>query len=120
MTLRELYREVGGNYQSILERLRKEERIKKFVLLFLKDNSYQTYIQKIKEGEKEEAFRAIHTLKGVCMNLSFDELYEFANEATELLRVGDLQKATEKLPDLEKCYEKHVQTIYAYAGNSEG
>ena len=54
------------------------------------------------------------------MYLSFDELYEFANEATELLRVGDLQKATEKLPDLEKCYEKHVQTIYAYAGNSEG
>ncbi len=115
MTLEELYREIGGNYQSISERLRKEERIKKFVLLFLKDTSYQTYIQKIKEEETEEAFRAIHTLKGVCMNLSFDELYQVANESTELLRTGNLQKAVKKLPALEKCYEKHIQTICAYA-----
>lgn len=120
MTLEELYKEIGGNYQSISERLRKEERIKKFVLLFLKDDSYQTYIQKVKEDEKEGAFRAIHTLKGVCMNLSFDELYQIANETTELLRTGDLQEAKEKLPALEKCYEKHVRIIYAYADCSEG
>ena len=31
----------------------------------------------------EEAFRAAHTLKGVCLNLGFDELYEVSAEITE-------------------------------------
>lgn len=34
MTLEELYDEIGGNYKSIEERLRKKERIDKFVRLF--------------------------------------------------------------------------------------
>ena len=72
MMLEELYQEIAGNYQDIRERLRKEERIEKFVLLFLKDTSYQDMLQAWEQGNLETAFRAVHTLKGVCMNLSFD------------------------------------------------
>jgi len=50
MTLEELYREIAGNYQDIRERLRKEERIERFVLLFLKDTSYQTMRQAWEQG----------------------------------------------------------------------
>ena len=74
MMLEELYQEIAGNYQDIRERLRKEERIEKFVLLFLKDTSYQDMLQAWEQGNLETAFRAVHTLKGVCMNLSFDKL----------------------------------------------
>ncbi len=118
MTLEELYRAIDGNYQSICERLRKEERIEKFVLLFLKDQSYSMFQEAIQAGHTENAFRAIHTLKGVCMNLSFDELYRFASEITEFLRADDLSHAMEILPDFVKCYEKHFQTISAYAKDS--
>lgn len=83
MTLEEMYQEIEGNYSDILDRLRKEERIEKFVLLFLKDRSFQTFRQAMDQGDTEEAFRAVHTLKGVCMNLSFDSLYRISSEITE-------------------------------------
>lgn len=54
MTLEELYREIAGNYQDIRERLRKEERIERFVLLFLKDTSYQTMRQAWEQGGNGE------------------------------------------------------------------
>ena len=59
MTLENLYQEIGGNYANIMERLLQEERIKKFVLLFLKDNSHQLFIQALEQGTAEEAFRAL-------------------------------------------------------------
>lgn len=114
MTLEALYQKIGGNYENILGRLRKEERIEKFVLLFLKDDSYRSFLQALERQDPEEAFRAIHTLKGVCMNLSFDALYQISYEMTEYLRVRDLSRATAILPALESCYEKHIQAIAAY------
>lgn len=117
MTLQQLYEEIGGNYQSMKERLVKEERIEKFVLLFLKDQSYQTFLKAIEQGDEKEAFRAIHTLKGVCMNLSFDRLFQISSEVTEYLRAKDLNGAAAFLPELEQCYEKHFQAICAYANS---
>lgn len=61
MMLEELYQEITGNYQDIRERLRKEERIEKFVLLFLKDTSYQDMLQAWEQGNLETAFRAVQT-----------------------------------------------------------
>lgn len=117
MTLEQLYQEIAGNYADIKDRLRKEERIEKFVFLFLKDTSYQTMVQALETGNMEEAFRTVHTLKGICMNLSFDELYHFSSEMTECLRAGDGTGAAKILPELEKCYEKHVQMICKYKNN---
>ncbi len=113
-TLEKLYEEIGGDYQSMAARMRKEERIEKFVRLFLKDNSYRMILQSMENKNVEEAFRAAHTLKGVCMNLSFDALYQIAGELTEELRQTNMEKAAELLPDLKKCYEKHIQAIRAY------
>lgn len=114
MTLEELYQEIGGNYQSICERLRKEERIRKFVCLFLKDQSYQLFADAMNVENTEEAFRAVHTLKGVCMNLSFDALYQISSEITEYLRVNDFLHAKELEPALTACYRNHVRAIEAY------
>lgn len=114
MTLEELYQETGGNYQEIMERLRTEERIRKFVLLFLKDTSYQTFLHGLEQGNTQEAFRAVHTLKGVCMNLSFDSLYQISSEITEFLREGNLGRAAQLLPELDKCYKKHCHAISRY------
>lgn len=114
MTLEELYQEIGGNYQEIMERLRTEERIRKFVLLFLKDTSYQTFLHGLEQGNTQEAFRAVHTLKGVCMNLSFDSLYQISSEITEFLREGNLGRAAQLLPELDKCYKKHCHAISGY------
>lgn len=120
MTLESLYDEIGGNYANVKARLLKDARIEKFVLLFLEDDSYQIFLRALENGDPEEAFRGIHTLKGVCANLSFDALYRLASAATEALRGGDLSGAVAALPGLETCYQAHLRAIRAYARETAG
>ena len=40
MTIQECYENIGANYDEILGRIGKTERIEKFLKLFLKDDSY--------------------------------------------------------------------------------
>lgn len=85
MTIKECYQEIG-DYEEILSRFYKEERIKKFVLKFLDDKSFELLCESIKNQDYKEAFRASHTLKGICQNLSFTKLYQSCFDLTELLR----------------------------------
>ena len=64
MTVQECYDAIGGDYDEIMSRLRSEERVKKFAGMFLKEECYNTLVEKLKEQNQEEAFRAAHTLKG--------------------------------------------------------
>jgi HPt (histidine-containing phosphotransfer) domain-containing protein len=118
MTLQELYQEIGGGYQGILERFGTEERVRKFVLLFLKDNSFALYLDALQRQDANEAFRAIHTLKGVCLNLSFDSLYQSVHVSTEALRKGDLAAGERLLPELTGRYQQHITAIRNYERNS--
>ena len=93
MTLQECYEAIGGSYEDVSGRLRKEALIRKFVLKFLDDPSYDTLCQAMESKNQEEAFRAAHTLKGVCQNLAFSRLYESSRDFTEQLRPGqDMQQ----------------------------
>ena len=67
----------------------------------------------IAKNDGEEAFRAAHTLKGVCLNLGFDELYEVSAEITEKLRGKEtagsedmFQKVEEKDRDSKPAKKK--------------
>ena len=68
MTIQECYRQMGANYEDVLKRLYNEGMICRFTLMFLNDDSYPKLEQALKEGNVKEAFRAAHTLKGVCQN----------------------------------------------------
>ena len=67
---------MGANYEDVLKRLYNEGMICRFTLMFLNDDSYPKLEQALKEGNVKEAFRAAHTLKGVCQNLGFTNLYQ--------------------------------------------
>ena len=69
MTVQEFYDEVGGDYNEIMSRLRTEDRIRKFAGMFTRDESYKTLVQTINDGNVDEAFRAAHTMKGMCQNI---------------------------------------------------
>lgn len=99
MNIEICYAAMEGDYAGVLSRLRTEERIKKFALKFLKDTSYQTLCDSLASSDYETAFRASHTLKGVCQNLGFTKLYESSHELTELLRDG-------AHPDMEKLFAR--------------
>lgn len=86
MTIQESYAALGGNYEEVAGRFRSDERILKFMGLFLKDESFSTLCKALEQNNLEEAFRAAHTLKGVSSNLGFTRLYNSSHELTELLR----------------------------------
>lgn len=114
MTIQECYMALGGNYDDVLGRLRSERLIQKFILKFVDDGSYKLLIDSLGSGNNDEAFRAAHTIKGMCQNLSFDRLAISSSELTEALRSGDMEKAKAVLPTVEKDYSITVKAILAY------
>ena len=104
MTVRECYEKMGANYDGVLSRLGNEILIRKFVIKFLKDPSFQDLTAAIEKGDAESAFRAAHTLKGVCLNLGFDRLYEVSAELTEKLRGRDTSGTEEMFKKVETQY----------------
>lgn len=111
MTVQEFYVAVGGDYDMVMTRLKKEERVKKFARLFLEDPSYGQLVDNLKRQETQEAFRAAHTLKGVCQNLSFDRLYEAVYEVTESLRSGNLEQARQQMPPVQEAYQTVITAL---------
>ena len=113
MTVRECYEQMGADFDNVLDRLGNEQMVQRFALKFLNDTSYQTLEETLKEKNVEQAFRAAHTLKGVCLNLGFDNLFTVSSELTERLRAGELD-GTEEL--FEKVKEQYEITLKAIRG----
>ena len=59
------------------------------------------------------AFRAAHTLKGVCQNLGFSNLYAPAYALTETLRAGQLEGTQEQFAKVEEQYQCTMDAIRA-------
>ena len=114
MTVQSCYAAMGGDYADVFGRLRTDERIQKFLSLFLKDTSFSDLTVAVKGGHAEDAFRAAHTLKGICGNLSLTKLLNVIVELTEMLRgkteVG--QDVAMLLPTAQSAYEETVQAIH--------
>ena len=112
MTIQECYAAFGGNYAEVISRLRTDERVGRFLQKVVDDGSYKLLVDSVASGNGEEAFRAAHTLKGVCMNLSITRLAESASALTEALR--EKRELTDALtPLLQKVKEDYELTINA-------
>lgn len=57
-------------------------------------------------GDVETAFRAAHTLKGICANLGFKSLFEVSHDITEALRAGNMEQAKTMWPGVQECYAR--------------
>lgn len=111
MTVKECYEQMNGDYDEVMSRLRKEDRVQKFVLKFLDDKSFDLLCNSLEANNGEEAFRAAHTLKGVCQNLSFTQLYHSSFEITEALRHGISSEAPKLLEQVKADYKLTVDAI---------
>ena len=111
MTVKECYEQMGADYEGVLGRLRSEALIKKFAKKFLYFGFYVSVKKGLEEQNGEEAFRAAHTLKGVCQNLGFDNLYEVSFYITEKLRGRDKEGCEELFAKVKEQYEKTTDAI---------
>lgn len=114
MTLKECYTAMGSDYEDVFGRLRSERLVQKFVLKFLDDECFSTLCRSLESGEQEEAFRAAHTIKGMCQNLSFTKLAASSSNITEALRSGDMAAAKGLLESVRGDYELTAEAIRAF------
>ena len=117
MTIQECYQKLGGDFEKVKTRLPSVSLITKFITKFLDDSSFSELCRALEEGQWEEAFRAAHTLKGVCANLGFDQLGASACKLTELLRPerNDIpEDAVLMLDEVKQDYESTASAIRAY------
>ena len=104
---------MGADYQEVLGRLYNEAMICKFVRMFLQDDSFQILEEALRRGDVKEAFRGAHTLKGVCQNLGFSNLYAPTYTLTETLRAGQLEGTQEQFAKVAEQYRCTVDAIRA-------
>ena len=117
MTMEDCYQELGGNYVEVCKLLPKPSLIERFTARFLDDPSFHDLCREIEAGNREAAFRAAHTLKGVCANLSFSRLLASVGRLTEVLR-----PEADTIPDtavalleiVRRDYQHTVDTIREY------
>jgi len=111
MTIQEFYTSIEGNYEEALGRLMKPDFVKRFASKFAKDGSFNELTTNLDADNTETAFRAAHTLKGVCKNLAFTKLANSSSEITEMLRAGNIAAAKEYFPTVKADYDKVIAAI---------
>ncbi len=120
MNIKEFYDFIGENYNEVIDRLRVESRIVKYVTKFPADTCFKALCDAMNNKNYEEAFRAAHTMKGISLNLGFQNLFHKASEITEKLRNFNDVARIEADPsidglvkDISEIYNKIIEGINA-------
>ena len=109
--IEEFYLKINGDYSKAISRMQNDDRIKKYLGFFLMDDSYQNLENAIQNKETENAFRAAHTLKGVCQNMAFTDFSVVVEKITEELRAGDLNTAINTFAEVKEKYQILINEI---------
>lgn len=107
MTLQECYETLGASYDDVLERMPRAAMAEKFLIKFLDDPNYVDLTQAMRTNDFDRAFVAVHTLKGVCLNLGLSNLWQKASDLTEKLRYRD----PDPWPEYEALQQEYQKTI---------
>ena len=119
MNLKDCYLKLGGDFDEVLGRLRREQTVRKFVFKFLDDKSFSLFEASMVKKDYSEALRAVHTLKGICQNLSFTRLFESSSLVTNALKENDWNKAVDMMPKLSKDYYETINVIKDFKNSRE-
>ena len=109
MTIQECYRQLGGDFAQVEKELGSAGLVKRFIGKFLDDGSFSDLCIAMAGGDRDKAFRAAHTLKGVSMNLSFHRLGASSKVLTETLRGWESGSV-----DTGLCAEQFMQVAGDY------
>ncbi len=111
MTVEKFYEVIEGNYQEVLRRLPSESFVKKLVKKYAEDGSFDQLVDSVEKKDWETAFRMAHTMKGIALNLGFDQLYQTSNEITEALRGAKPLENYDLLEAVKQSHEGIMKAI---------
>lgn len=119
MNLKDFYAAIGGDYNGVIGRMRSEALVKKFILKFEEDPNFYELKKALDQGNREDAFRAVHTIKGVCQNLGFTSLQESSSVLTQYLRVGLSNECVLLMQQVQEDYERIINAISELRNSGE-
>ena len=99
MIIKECYYHMGADYEGVLRRIGKEDLLLRFLCRLLEEDSYASLQKALDAGDTEAAFRAAHSLKGICMNMGLTLLCRSSSALAEELRDGKITPAATSLFD---------------------
>lgn len=123
MTVKECYDQMGADYKSVYERLgNNEQLVEHFFQRFAQDLSFAALKEAREKQDQEAAFRAVHTLKGICINLGLTNLYQVSSDLTEILRNGkpDPEVEEQLYQKVEQEYHRVIERIEMWKTSYDG
>lgn len=109
MTVKEFYEKHNSDYEGVFGRLMTEARIIKYLRKIDEQGDFVSCMAAVSAGDWETAFRASHSLKGICLNLGLTSLFTPASEFCENLRGGSPKEPVD--PMLEALKTEYEATI---------
>lgn len=116
MNIKEFYESIGGDYNDVFSRLMKDERILKYLNKFVdEDNTLKQMDECLAAENYEDAFKNVHTLKGVVLNLGLEPISKTSKVLCEEIRYGapknDISQMVKDLHDAYESVTKEIKKI---------
>ena len=123
MTLKELYDQIGGDYEQALRVLRVEKLLDKHIRKLTKGGVVEALLAAGETMDPTQLFETAHAVKGVCGNLGLKKLADAASEITEEYRPGNSRtisdaEIAEKLSRIAALYQITADGIARYEDNA--
>ena len=119
MTIRELYSEIGGNYDQAVRIMKMDKLIDRYVRKLKNSSLDEKLAEAAVTMDAVQLFESAHAMKGVCSNLGLEALAAAANEITEEFRAGNARKLSDdevraRLDAIAAMYRRTVEGIERY------
>ena len=111
MTVFEGYIALGGDVTSDIYQSLSEKMLLKFLKKLTEDEQVQILEQAILAKDRDSAYAAAHTLKGVALNLAIGRLSNPLCGLTDALRAGFPQNAEELFQEVKTEFDYAVKVI---------
>ena len=121
MTVKELYEQIGGDYNAAIKVMMMEPLVGRMIVKLLDDPSFGKLKSAGEAMDGTGLFEAAHALKGTSASLGLTRLSGMAGEICEEFRPGKDRKMSdgevkERLEEIEALYNKSVAGIRTFSG----
>ncbi len=115
MYIKQIYESLELDPTDVLHRFGDNEMmLEKFLGKFLNDQTFLSLEAAIQEENWEEVFRSAHTLKGICGNFDFKDLYSLSSNIVEEYRANNFKPIPDLFLKLKDKYIKTVEILRSY------
>ena len=120
MTIKELYDEIGADYQQAIKVLRMDKLIDKHIRKLPNNGVVDSLLAAGETMDPTALFETSHAVKGICANLGLIALSNAASEISEEFRPGNPrtmsdEEVREKLETIRKDYQRTKEGIERYS-----